>query len=245
MKTSWRRLEDIFKMSWSRRTYSPYSYVFRRRLQDLDQDQYIRLGHTSSRRLAKTSSRFLEDVFITSFENVLNTSSSRCLQDVIKTSSRRIAKTYSRRLQNVFKTSSRRLQDVFKTSSRHLQDVFKTYYQVKLFLVTQFQDVFEMYSKLSWDVLPGQLSIGGLARSHFWEIYGQCTKFPRVVKVSQVLVFHFTTPFSCCLQRRISNLVEHLQSLQWSFFCENTYRYWAVNYFRKKSSIPDIWLGWK
>ena len=143
------------------------------------------------------------------------------------------------------KTSSRRLQDVFKTSSRHLQDVFKTYYQVKLFLVTQFQDVFEMYSKLSWDVLPGQLSIGGLARSHFWEIYGQCTKFPRVVKVSQVLVFHFTTPFSCCLQRRISNLVEHLQSLQWSFFCENTYRYWAVNYFRKKSSIPDIWLGWK
>ena len=245
MKTSWRRLEDIFKMSWSRRTYSPYSYVFRRRLQDLDQDQYIRLGHTSSRRLAKTSSRFLEDVFITSFENVLNTSSSRCLQDVIKTSSRRIAKTYSRRLQNVFKTSSRHLQDVFKTSSRHLQDVFKTYYQVKLFLVTQFQDVFEMYSKLTWDVLPGQLSIGGLARSHFWEIYGQCTKFPRVVKVSQVLVFHFTAPFSCCLQRRISNLVEHLQSLQWSFFCENTYRYWAVNYFRKKSSIPDIWLGWK
>ena len=200
MKTSWRRLQDAFKMSWSRRTYSPYSYVFRRRLQDLDQDQYIRLGHTSSRRLAKTSSRYLEDAFITSFENVLNTSSSRCLQDVFKTSSRRIAMTYSRRLQNVFKTSSRHLQDVFKTSSRHfesvfktssrhLQDVFKMYYQVKLFLVTQFQDVFEMYSKRSWDVLLGRLSAGGLTRSNF-TLYGQCTNFPRVVKVSQVLVFH-------------------------------------------------------
>ena len=60
----------------------------------LDQEQYIRLGYTSSKRLQdlfKTSSRRFEDVFKTS---------SRCLQNVFKTSS------------NVFKTSSRRLQDV-------------------------------------------------------------------------------------------------------------------------------------
>ena len=97
---------------------------------------------------------------------------------------------------------------------RCLQDVFKTYYQVKLFLVTQFQDVFETYSKRFWDVLLRRLSTGGLPRSHFWEIYGQCTKFPRVIKVSQVLVFHFTTPFSGSWQSRIKNIVEHLQ---WSF----------------------------
>ena len=77
----------------------------------LDQDQHIRLGHTSSRRL----------------------------QDVFKTSSRRLAKTSSRHLQDVFKTFWKCFQDVFKTFSRHLdqdeyiclihtssEDVFKT-----------------------------------------------------------------------------------------------------------------------
>ena len=153
MKTSWRRLwssssEDVFK-TFSRR---------------LDQDQHIRLGHTSSRPL--------QDIF----------------------------KTFSRHLQDVFKTFSRRFENVFKTSS----NVFKTYYQVKLFLVKQFHDVFETYSKRFWDVLLRRLSTGGLPRSHFWEIYGQCTKFPRVIKISQVLIFHFTTPFSgYTLQRRI------------------------------------------
>ena len=121
-----------------------------------------------------------------------------------------------KRLQNIFKTSSRSFKNVFKTSSRHLrevlqrclQDVFKTYYQVKLLLVTQFQDVFETYSKPFWDVLLRRLSTEGLPRSHFWEIYGQYTKFPRKIKVSRVLVFHFTTPFSGCFQRRIQNLVD-------------------------------------
>ena len=74
MKTSSRRLdqdeyihlthrssEDVFKTSWSRPIYSSWSYVFK----------------TSLRRLAKTSSRHLEDVF----------------------------KTFSRRLQDIFKTS--------------------------------------------------------------------------------------------------------------------------------------------
>ena len=88
-------------------------------------------------RLQKTSSRRLDqDEYI----RLTHTSS----EDVFKTSSSR--PTYSS-WSYVFKTSSRRFQDVLKTSSRHLQDVFKTYYQVKVFLVTQFQDIFETYSK--------------------------------------------------------------------------------------------------
>ena len=141
MKTSWRRLsssssEDVFKTP-SRR---------------LGQDQYIRLGYTSSRRLQdvfKTSSRRLQDVFKTS---------SRRFQDVFKTSSRCLAKTSLRRLQNVLKTSCKNVfrtssEDVFKSSPRHLQDflqkylqdVFKTYHQVKLFLLTNLRDVFNTF----------------------------------------------------------------------------------------------------
>ena len=56
-----------------------------------------------------------------------------------------------------------------------------------------------------------------LPMSHFWQIYGQCTKFARVTTVSQVLVFYFTAPFSGCLQRHMENLVEHVQ---WSFFAK-------------------------
>ena len=104
-----------------------FVFIFRRRLQDvliktnmftlalrlqktssrrLGQDQYIHLGHTSSRR----------------FEDVFKTSS----RHLVKTSSRRLAKTSSRRFEDVFKTSSRHLQDVFKTFSRLLQEIFKT-----------------------------------------------------------------------------------------------------------------------
>ena len=103
----------------------------------LGQDQYIRLGYTSSRRLQdvfKTSSRRLQDVL------------PRCLQDVFKTSSRRLAKTSSRHLQDVLQ---KRLQDIFKTSSRRfekrLQDFFKTYHQVKLFLLTCLWEAFNTF----------------------------------------------------------------------------------------------------
>ena len=154
-------------------------------------------------RLQKTSSRRLQDAFIKTNIFVL----AIVLQDVFKTFSRRlqdIFKMSSRRPQDIFKTSSRCFENVFKTSSRHLQDVFKTYYQVKVFLVTQFQDIFETYSKRFWDVLLRRLSTGGLPRSHFREIYGHCAKFSRVIKISQVLIFHFTTPFSdYTLKRRI------------------------------------------
>ena len=95
----------------------------------LDQDEYIRLSHTSS-----------EDVFKTSWSRPIYSSwpyvfktSSRRFQDVFKTSCKNVFKTSSRRLQDVLKTSSRHLQDVLQ---RYLQDVFKTYHQVKLFLLT-------------------------------------------------------------------------------------------------------------
>ena len=74
----WRRFQDFFQTSCKN--------VFRRRL---DKDQYIRLGHTYSRPLFKTSSRRFA-----------------------KTSSRYLAKTSSRHLQDVLQSC---LQDVFKT----------------------------------------------------------------------------------------------------------------------------------
>ena len=124
-----RLVEDVLKTS--------FVFVFRRRL---NQDEYVRLKPYIFRRR-------LQDVLVKTNIFVLAIR----LQDVFKTSCQDIFKTFSRRLQgsckNVFKTSSRRLQDVFKTSSRHLQDVFKTYYQVKVFFVKQFQDIFETYSK--------------------------------------------------------------------------------------------------
>ena len=84
-------------------------------------------------------------------------------------------------------------EDVLETSSRRLsssssEDVFKT----------SCKNVFKTSSRRPQD----------LPRSHLWEIYGQCTKFARVTKVSQILVSHFTVPFSGSLQIRILNLVE-------------------------------------
>ena len=102
--------------------------VFKTSTRRLDQDQYIRLGYTSSRRLqnvfrtssrrlAKTSSRHLQDVSETF---------SRRVQDIFKTSSRYLAKTFSRHLQNVFKTSCK---NVLKTCSRRLQGVLQRCHQ--------------------------------------------------------------------------------------------------------------------
>ena len=135
-KTSSRRLQDfLMKTNIFLSTIRLQKTSSRR----LDQNQYIRLAHTSSRRF--------QDVFKTSCKNVFKTSSRR-FQDVFKTSSRRLAKTSSKRLQDVLQI---RLEDIFKTfwrrlktSWRHLQgvflrrlqDVFKTFVQVKLFFLT-------------------------------------------------------------------------------------------------------------
>ena len=154
MKRSWSRLEDVFvlvlrrrlqdafKTSWWRRKYSPNSYVFRRRLQDIFKKSWWRpnnrLGHMSSRRF----------------------------QDVLKMSLRRLQDVLQKRLQNIFKTSSRHLQDLFNTFwrclqdvlQRFLQDVFKTYHQLKLFLLTLFQNDFEIHKKRFSDILQRRLS---------------------------------------------------------------------------------------
>ena len=134
----WRRLEDVFrlclqKMSWSRRIYSPYSYVFRRRLQDVFKKSWSRPTYspwsyvfkTSSRRLrclAKTSSKRLQDVFKTSWKNASMTSS-RSFEDVFKTSSRRLTKMSSRPFRDVSSNESV-LVNMF---SRCLWGVFKTF----------------------------------------------------------------------------------------------------------------------
>ena len=199
MKTSWRRLlssssEDAFKTSsrrpdqgeYIRLTHASSENVFKTSSRRLDQDQYIRPGHTSSRRL--------QDVFKTS---------SRCLQDVlqkrlqdIETSSRRLAKMFSRGIQKIFKASCK---NVFKTSPRHLQDVFKTYYQASCSVNTFsrfFRDVVKTFlTRTSKRVIYRRICVD--------HTYSQCTKFARVTKVSQILIFHFTTPSSSCLQRRI------------------------------------------
>ena len=137
----WIRLEDIFRLrlqktSWSRRIYSPYSYVFRRRL---GQDQYFRLGHTSSRRFQDLVKTPCQDVFKTSCKSVFKTSS----RHLANTSSRHIAKTSSGHLQDFFKTFWRRPQEVFKTSCK---DVFQTFSRRIIKLKCSCKQVFETHS---------------------------------------------------------------------------------------------------
>ena len=114
----------------------------------LDQDEYVRLSLTSSRRLGQdqyirlghTSSRRLQEVFKTSSRRLANTSSRR-FQDVFHTSCKNVFKTSSRRLQDALKMSSKCLQD---TLQRYLQDVFKTY-QVKTFLLTSLWELLSTF----------------------------------------------------------------------------------------------------
>ena len=102
----------------------------------LDQDEYIRLTHTSAEDVFKTSSRRLDQGQYIRLDHT----SSRCLKDIFKASSRRLAKTSSRHLQDIFQTSSRHLQEVFKTFRKLLQDVFN-------YLQDVLKDVFKMFSR--------------------------------------------------------------------------------------------------
>ena len=97
MKTPSRRLEDVFRLrlqktSWSRRTYWPYSKVFRRRLQDvlIKTNIFVLVIHLQD--VFKAFWRHLQDVYEMFWKR---------LQDVFKTSSRRLAKMSSRRFQDV------------------------------------------------------------------------------------------------------------------------------------------------
>ena len=187
----WRRLEDVFRLRLQKTSSRRF-----------DQDEYIRLSLTSSEDVFKTSSRRLgQDQYIR-----LGYTSSRRLQDVFKTSSRRLAKTSSRHLQDVFKTFWRRLQNVFKTSwktsSRHLQDVFKTYHQVKLFLLTRLWEAFNTFLRRSFPktvIYSRGICLGNTTSDKFMVSVQNLQE----IKISQVLVFHFSTPFRGCLERRI------------------------------------------
>ena len=111
--------KDVLKSSWRRLSSLPLEGAFKTNVfafvlllqktswRRLDQDQYIRLGHTSWR----------------SVEDILKTSSS-CLQDILKMSSRHLHNVLQRCLQEVFKTYHqakllmlKRVQDVFWTYS--------------------------------------------------------------------------------------------------------------------------------
>ena len=100
----------------------------------LDQEEQVRLSHTSSEDVLKTS--YSRPIY-SSWPYAFKTSSRR----LAKTSSRRFQDVLQRRLPDFFMASSRRFQDVLKTSSRHLQnvlqrylqEVFKVYHQVNLF----------------------------------------------------------------------------------------------------------------
>ena len=127
-----RRLQDVFKTTWARRIYLPYSYVFRTRL---DQDQHFRLQNvfkTSSRHLAKAYSRRLQNIFKTYHEVKL---------------------FFLTRLQDVFEMYSRRFWDVLQrwlsmegfayvTLLRNLWSVYKTYKSDKRFSNFSFSHYF-------------------------------------------------------------------------------------------------------
>ena len=151
MKTSWRRLEDIFRLHLQKTSW--------RRLQD----EYVRLSLTSSENVFKTfSSRLGQDQYIR-----FGHTSLRSFQDVFKTSSRRLANTSSRHLQDVFKTSSRRLekhlQDILQ---KYLQDVFKPHHQVKLFLLTSPWEALNTFLRLKDDYLQ-RISLGNTTSDKF------------------------------------------------------------------------------
>ena len=134
-----------------------------------------------------------QDIFKTSCKNVF------------KTSSRRLAKISSRRLQNVFKTSC---EDIFKMSSKRLQVVLqrclqenlKTYHQIKLFLLASLRHVFKTFlSRPAKTITYRKICLGQTSEKFMVSVQN----FQRVIEISQDLVFHFTTPFSDCLQRPI------------------------------------------
>ena len=99
LKTSWRRLEDVFRTSWRR-----FWIISWRRLQNV-----LKI---TLQDVLKMSWRCLVDVFKTSW---------RPLEEFLKTFLQGVLKTSLRYLQSILKTF---FQDVLKTSWRRLQDVW-------------------------------------------------------------------------------------------------------------------------
>ena len=118
-----------------------------------------------------------------------------CLEDAIKTPSRRLGQYQYICLGH---TSSRRLQDVLQ---KRLQDIFKTYHQVKLFLLTRLWEAFNTFLRRSF---PKTVIYRGICLSNtISDKFMVSEPNLQEINVSKVLVFHFTTRFSGCLERRI------------------------------------------
>ena len=96
-----RRLQDVFKASWSRRINLSYSYVFKMSLKCL-QESYLDVFKTSCKSVFKTSSRRIQLVFEMYWKGSY-------LQDTLIQT-------------NIFVLVIR-LQDVVKTFPRYLQEI--------------------------------------------------------------------------------------------------------------------------
>ena len=106
----------VFRRRLPRQIYSLYSYVSRRRLQDVLKTPWSIPIYSSWPYVFKTFSRRLQSVLQNSLQDIFTTS----CQDVLKTFSKPLQDVLQKRLQDIFKTSSTRFEDLFQTSSRRL-----------------------------------------------------------------------------------------------------------------------------
>ena len=129
-------------------------------------------------RLQKTFSRRLQDVLVKTDIFVIVI----CLEEALP---RRLQDVLQKRPQDIFKTSRK---DTFKTLSRRI---------IKL---TRLRDVFTTYvRRTAKAVIYREICLGHTTSEKF----RVGVQNFRERKVYQVLVFHFITPFSDCLRRRI------------------------------------------
>ena len=168
-------------------TYTQQTFVLiKTSSRRLDQDEYVRLSLTSSRRL--------QDVLVKTNRFVLAIR----LQDVFKRFSRRFQDVLPRHLQDIFKTSSKHLQDVFKTPSRRLQDIFKTSLRRIIKLNCSCEHVFEKHSTRFRDVLfQRRLSTEEYAQVtllliNLWSVYKICKRYKNFSSFSFTIYYTFS-----------------------------------------------------
>ena len=172
------------KTSWRRHSSSSSEDVFKTSSRRLNQENII----TLVRRLQKMSSWRLQYVLVKTNIFVLAIR----LQDVFKTFSRRLQKVLQKRPQDIFKTSSRRFA---KISSRHFQDISSSSTVLVNTSSRRIQHDIESTPKTT--IYRG-IYLGHTTSTKF---IVSLQNFQQI-KISQVLVVHFTTPFRGCLQRR-------------------------------------------
>ena len=154
--------EEVFKTSWRRLSSLP------------SEDVLIKTNiFTLVIRLQKTFSKRLQDFLVKTNIFVLAIR----FQDVFKTSCK-----------NVFKTSSRRFQDILQIC---LQDVFKTYHQVKLFLLTCPQEVFNTFLRRTAKTVICRGVCIGHTSEILWAVYKVCESDKNFSSFSFSLYFIF------------------------------------------------------